>query len=145
MTSDFLLYFADEEKAVYLGEPTFTSDLADAKAIEFRIFFEEQKIKKALLQDSCYVQFSQEEDQPKMSWAIGDLMEFSFTEGNITFCEATGNVSSYFQQEAIESKEFSANDAQGEHLILEMNDQNEIEKISMKDKVHGIYKFQHNN
>ncbi len=145
MTSDFLLYFADEEKAVYLGEPKFTSDLADAKAIEFRIFFEEQKIKKAILQDSCFVQFSETEDQPKRSWAIGDLMEFNFTEGNVTFCETTGNVSSYFQQETTKSRNFSANNAQGEHLTLEMNDQNEIERISMKDKVHGIYKFQHNN
>ncbi len=145
MASDFLLYFADEEKAVYLGEPKFTSDLADASAIEFRIFFEEQKIKKAILQDSCYVMFSEAEDQPKKSWAVGDLMEFHFEKGNITFCEATGNVNSHFQQESEESRDFSANNAQGEHLIIEMNDQNEIERISMKDKVHGIYKFKHKN
>ncbi|MCK5050996.1 MAG: LPS export ABC transporter periplasmic protein LptC [Candidatus Cloacimonetes bacterium] len=145
MSSDFLLYFADEEKAVYLGEPKFTSDLADATAIEFRIFFEEQKIKKAILQDSCYVQFSEVEDQPKKSWAVGDLMEFNFEKGNITFCEATGNVKSHFQQESTESRDFSANNAQGEHLIIEMDDQNKIERISMKDKVHGIYKFKHKN
>ena len=145
MTSDFLLYFADEEKAVYLGEPSFTSDLADAKAIEFRIFFEEQKIKKAILQDSCFVQFSEEEDQPKKSWAIGDLMEFNFEGGNITFCEATGNVISYFQQDSTENRDFSANNAQGEHLIIEMDGQNNIERISMKNKVKGTYKFQHNN
>jgi lipopolysaccharide export system protein LptA len=145
MTSDFLLYFADEEKAVYLGEPKFTSDLADATAIEFRIFFEEQKIRKAILQDSCYVQFSEKEGQPKKNWAIGDLMEFNFTNGNITFCEAAGNVNSYFQQDTTESRNFSANNAQGEQLIIEMDDQNKIERIFMKDKVHGIYKFQHKN
>lgn len=143
MTSDFLLYFADEEKAVYLGEPKFTSELADATAIEFRIFFEEQKIRRAILQDSCYVQFSEKEDQPKKSWAIGDLMEFNFEGGNITFCKATGKVSSYFQQETTESSDFSANNAQGEHLIIEMDDQNKIKRISMKDKIHGIYKFEH--
>ncbi len=143
MSSDFLLYFADEEKAVYLGEPKFASDLADAKAIEFRIFFEEQKIKKAILLDSCYVQFSEAKDQSKKSWAIADLMEFNFEEGNITFCEAKGNVNSYFQQETIESRNFSANNAQGEHLIIEIDGQNKITRISMKDKVHGIYKFKH--
>ena len=145
MSSDFLLYFADEEKAVYLGEPKFASDLADATAIEFRIFFEEQKIRKAILQDSCFVQFSEVEDEPKKSWAIGDFMEFKFTKGNITHCEATGNVSSHFQQEATKSNDFSANTSQGEHLIIEMDGQNRIERISMKDKVHGIYKFRQNN
>ncbi len=145
MTSDFLLYFADEEKAVYLGKPKFTSNLADATAIEFRIFFEEQKIKKAILLDSCYIQFSEFEDKPKKNWAVGDLMEFNFNKGNITFCEAKGNVNSYFQQETAESKNFSANNAKGEHLIIEMDDKNKIERISMKDKVSGKYKFQHQN
>ncbi len=145
MSSDFLLYFSDEEKAVYLGEPEFTSNLADASAIEFQIFFEEQKIKKAILQDSCYVQFSESEDQPKMNWAVGDLMEFNFEKGNIVYCESKGNVNSYFQQETAERKDYSANQAKGEFLIIEMDNTNKIERISMKDKIHGIYKFQHRN
>ncbi|MCD6176314.1 MAG: LPS export ABC transporter periplasmic protein LptC [Candidatus Cloacimonetes bacterium] len=145
MVSDFLLYFADEEKAVYLGEPKFTSDLADATAIEFRIFFEEQKIKKAILQDSCYVQFSEVENQPKKSWAIGDLMEFNFNYGKIVFCEAKGNVSSYFLQEPTKNRNFSANNTKGEHLILKIDDQNRIKKISVNNKVAGIYKFEHKN
>ncbi|MBT5420626.1 MAG: LPS export ABC transporter periplasmic protein LptC [Candidatus Cloacimonetes bacterium] len=145
MTSDFLLYFADEEKAVYIGEPNFTSDLADATAIEFRIFFEDQKIKKAVLQDSCFVQFSDAKDKPKASWANGDLMEFIFEKGNISFCEAKGDVRSYFQQDEINQKDYSANNAKGEHLIIKMDNDNKIKMISMKDKVHGIYKFQHKN
>ncbi|HPR18865.1 MAG TPA: LptA/OstA family protein, partial [Candidatus Cloacimonadota bacterium] len=35
MNSDFLLYFNQEEKAVYLGNPRFSSDYADARAVEF--------------------------------------------------------------------------------------------------------------
>ena len=145
MTSDFLLYFSDEEKAVYLGEPEFSSDLADASAIEFQIFFEDQKIKKAILQDSCYIQFSESENQPKKNWAVGDLMEFNFEKGNITFCESKGNVNSYFQQKAVENKDYSANQAKGEYLIIEMDDKNKIVRISMNDKIHGIYKFQKKN
>jgi len=145
MTSDFLLYFADEEKAIYIGEPNFTSDLADATAIEFRIFFEDQKIKKAVLQDSCFVKFSDKEKEPKASWAIGDMMEFTFDKGNISYCNAVGNVKSYFQQEASTNRDFSANEAEGEHLIIEMDEDNKIKMISMKEKVHGIYRFQHNN
>lgn len=145
MTSDFLLYFSEEEKAIYLGEPKFSSDLAEATANEFRIFFKEQKINKAILQDSCYVKFSETEDQPKRSWAIGDLMEFNFNNGNISFCEATGNVDSYFQHENIESKDFSVNKSKGKTLILEMNNSNKIKRISVKERVQGMYKFQSEN
>ncbi|MDP8201480.1 MAG: LptA/OstA family protein [Candidatus Tenebribacter burtonii] len=145
MSSDFLLYFSEEEKAVYLGEPKFNSGLADATAKEFQIFFEDQKIKKAILQDSCYVHFSEVENQPKKSWAIGDLMEFNFNYGKIVFCEAKGNVSSYFLQETTKNRNFSANNTKGEHLILEIDDQNKIKRISVKDKVAGIYKFEHKN
>lgn len=140
MSSDFLLYFADEEKAVYLGEPKFTSDMADATANEFRIYFEEQKIKKAILQDSCSVSFSESENQPKQNWAVGDLMEFIFVKGDITFCEAKGNVISYFQQEKTIDKDYSVNESNGEYLLIEMDD-NKINWISLKDKVNGIYKF----
>ncbi len=140
MSSDFLLYFADDEKAVYLGEPKFTSNLADATAREFRIFFEDQKIRKAILQDSCSVFFSESESLPKKNWAVGDLMEFIFEKGNITVCEAKGNVTSYFQQEKTIGRDYSANKSNGEHLIIEMDD-NKIIRISLKENVNGIYKF----
>jgi len=78
MASDFLLYFTNEEKAVYLGQPRFTSDFADAQAQEFRIFFQDQKIRKAILQDSCAVQFADAEYKPKNNWAVSDQMEFNF-------------------------------------------------------------------
>ena len=143
MSSDFLLYFADEEKAVYLGEPEFTSDLADATANEFQLFFEEQKIKKAILQDSCIVKFSEAKDKPKENWAVSDLMEFNFEKGNIIFCEAIGDVNSHFQQEKTATNNLSTNSADGEHLIIYIDNNNNIERISMKDKVRGIYKFKH--
>lgn len=145
MTSDFLLYFTDEEKAVYLGQPRFTSDLADAKALEFRLFFEEQKIKKAILQDSCYVKFSDAKDKQKNSWVISEQMEFNFKDGNITFCEAKDNVDSYFIQEKTINRDYSANRAVGEYLIIELDSDNKINRISLKDQVKGIYKFKHKN
>ncbi|MDP8269056.1 MAG: LptA/OstA family protein [Candidatus Tenebribacter davisii] len=145
MSSDFLLYFADEEKAVYLGEPEFTSDFSDASALEFRIFFEEQKIKKAILQDSCYVQFSDSKNGIKKNWAVGDQMEFDFIMGDITSCEAFGNVRSYFENDGEEIEDSSANNSVGEYLILKMGEKNKIKRISLKENAHGIYKFMHKN
>lgn len=145
MASDFLLYFTDDEKAIYQGQPMFTSDFADAQAQEFRIFFQDQKIRKAVLQDSCAVQFSDAADKPKNNWAVSDQMEFNFVHGNITYCQANENVESYFAQERSDSKDFSANRSTGEHLVIELNDDNKITKISMQDDVQGIYKFKRKN
>ncbi|MCF7858669.1 MAG: hypothetical protein K9N07_05015 [Candidatus Cloacimonetes bacterium] len=143
MNSDFLLYFTDEEKAVYLGKPQFSSDLANAYAREFRIFFEEQKIKKALLQDSCYVEFSEKAEEPKLNWALGDLMQFNFSDGNISDCQAEGSVNSYFQQAENDKRDFSANDAEGEYLFIDIAEENKIKRISMQKNVRGKYKFKH--
>ncbi|MCF7869360.1 MAG: LPS export ABC transporter periplasmic protein LptC [Candidatus Cloacimonetes bacterium] len=142
MTSDFLLYFSLEEKAIYLGNPRFTSDLADADAIEFQIFFEEQKIKEAILKDSCLVVFKTDEAAEKENWVSSSKMTFDFDDGKIQFCKAEINVKSYFEQDKTESKDFTINNASGQRLIIKMNDDNKIESIDMRKKVQGMYKFE---
>jgi len=142
MSSDFLLYFSEDERAIYLGQPRFTSEFADADAIEFRIFFEEQKMDHAILQDSCFVTFKTEEEAEKNSWVRADKMEFTFSDGRIDLCDAQTNVVSYFEQQKIAEKDFTVNDATGQRLILKVNNENKIESLDMRDSVQGMYKFE---
>ncbi|MDO9577447.1 MAG: LptA/OstA family protein [Candidatus Cloacimonadales bacterium] len=142
MTSDFLLYFSQEEKAIYLGQPRFTSEFADAQAIEFQIFFLEQKINRAVLQDSCYVVFKTEEESEKNSWVKSTKMDFDFVNGRIELCDAQTNVFSYFEQQKAENKDFTVNDATGQRLIIKVNEENQIESIDMRTAVQGMYKFE---
>jgi len=141
VNSDFLLYFSDEEKAIYQGNPTFASDFADAKAIEFQIFFEEQKMSRAILLDSCDVKFKTENAEEKNSWVIADQIEFSFSDSKITFCEAQFNVSSYFHQEKTEKRDFTINEATGTRLLINISEGNSIDTINMQKNVQGLYKF----
>lgn len=142
MNSDFLLYFSQEEKAIYLGHPRFNSDFADADAREFQIFFAEQKIKQAVLQDSCLVVFKTAESAEKDNRVSSDKMNFDFEAGKIKFCNAQDNVKSYFEQDKTEDKDFTINKADGEHLLITVNDDNKIEAIDMRKKVQGMYKFE---
>lgn len=142
MTSDFLLYFSQDEKAIYLGQPRFTSEFADAEAIEFRIFFQEQKIDHAILQDSCYVVFKTEEKAEKNSWVKSTKMDFNFVDGRIDVCDAQTNVFSYFKQQKAKGKDFTVNDATGQRLIIKVNEENQIESIDMRTAVQGMYKFE---
>ena len=140
ITSDFLLYFSKEEKAIYLGEPRFNSDFGDGSAIEFQLFFKEQKMKTAILRDSCRVDFATEENAEKKSWATADLMEFHFDKGLIKFCDAQGHVDSYFHQDKTDKRDMAINKATGNRLIITIND-NKIESIDMRQQVQGMYKF----
>ena len=141
INSDFLLYFSDEEKAIYLGNPTFESDFADAVATEFQIFFGQQKISRAVLLDSCRVEFKTENATEKNSWVIADQIEFNFDDGKITFCDATNNVTSYFQQEKTETRDFTINEASGSRLLIYISEGNKIDSMDMHKAVQGMYKF----
>ena len=141
ITSDFLLYFSKEEKAIYLGEPKFYSDFGDASAVEFQIFFKEQKIETAILRDSCWVYFATEENAEKKSWITSNLMEFHFDMGSIKFCDAQGHVDSYFHQEKTDKRDLAINKATGDRLIITISEDNKIETIDMRQQVHGMYKF----
>ncbi|MBN2460713.1 MAG: LPS export ABC transporter periplasmic protein LptC, partial [Candidatus Cloacimonetes bacterium] len=138
--SDFLLYFADEDKAIFLGNPRFLSEFADANAREFQIFFQERQIRQAELHDSCRVDFKAEETQEKESWIVADDMVFDFQDNMLTLCRASGAVDSYYIQDYTPEREYSVNKAQGTHLILSVAD-NRITRIDMSTEVKGMYKF----
>lgn len=142
MTSNFLLYFNREEKAIYLGDPKFTSEFADADAVEFQIYFQDQKIKEAILKDSCLVKFKTAEAEQKNNWVTAHRIEFYFDQGKIRFCKAETNVNSYFEQGKTPNKDFVINNADGQNLQITLNDDNKIETIDMRRKVKGMYKFE---
>ncbi|KQC03655.1 MAG: hypothetical protein APR54_09220 [Candidatus Cloacimonas sp. SDB] len=140
ITSDFLLYFSEMSEAIYLGEPEFRSEFADAEASEFRIYFDNKKISRAELMDFCQVNFKTEDQIIKGNWVTADEMEFNFSDGEINIFTARGNVDSFFRQEESEDSDFSENTAVGKEMRVIFED-NKVLQISMKDQVRGKYKF----
>ncbi|HHE38335.1 MAG TPA: hypothetical protein ENL20_07155 [Candidatus Cloacimonetes bacterium] len=141
ITSDFLLYFKEENKAFYLGNPKFISEMAIASANEFQLFLDERTIKYAILKDSCRVDFKSEENEEMVNWITSENMEFNFVDGHLEICEATTNVDSYFKQDEKEDKDFAINEAQGDKLTISINSDEEIDQIGMQGRVSGKYKF----
>ena len=139
--SDFLLYFSDDEKAIYQGRPRLTSEFADAYAQEFQIYFEEDKIKLVNLYDSCRVHFKTAEDSDKNSWVTAKEMTFEYLDGKLKLCDAQINVESYFDQDKTETRDLVINEASGQHLILKISEDEKIESIQMMQNIKGVYKF----
>lgn len=144
LTSDFLIYYAEEEKATYRGQPKLTSDLFDAKASEVTLFFTENKINKANLDDSCRVDYKISESEEKQNWVTSDLMDFFFENDLISTCHATSNVESYYLQKADpkQNKDYILNEATSDKLILYMDDEGYIENIGISGHINGKYSFE---
>ncbi len=140
VNSDFLLFFMDEEYAVFLGEPALQSDFADARADKFFLYFEERKIASALLEDNCEVFFAAKEGGEKENRINCSLMELYFEEGKISEMQAFDNVKSFYVSAAAERDYFN-NAAQSEKLTVKINRDNEIESVVFRGRVTGKYRF----
>ena len=144
-TSDFLLYFADQEKAVFIGEPRFENAFATAAAQEFQLFFEEKELQRIVLVDSCLVHFSQKEDEEKLNWVRAKNIQLNFADGKIQNFDADAEVSYYFWQEKDEKQDFFINAASGERLRAKFDPDNKLRLMDMGGQIKGRYFFKNDS
>jgi lipopolysaccharide export system protein LptA len=144
-TSDFLIYFADQEKAVFIGEPRFENAFATAEAQEFQLFFEEQELRRVVLVDSCLVNFAQEEDAEKQNWVRARNIVLNFAEGKIEDFEADAEVSYYFLQQETDKQDFFINAAIGERLRAKFDLDNKLRLMDMGGSIKGRYIFKNDS
>ncbi len=143
-TSDFLIYFLKEDKAVFTGQPRFQSDWATAQALEFNLYFTERKLTQAELIDSCMVYFSEERLGEQRNWVRADYINLSFEQDAIREFTAEKDISYYYFQEKQEKRDFFINSASGEFLEAKFNSDNKLDLMKMRRSIKGIYIF-HNN
>ena len=139
--SNFLLYFSEDEKAIYQGNPRLISEFADAFAEEFQIYFKNEMIRKIELFDSCRVEFKTAENSEKKSWVTAQNMIFKYLDGKLKICDARINVDSFFNQEKSETKNLIKNRASGQHLVIKITADEKIESLQLTNDIKGTYKF----
>jgi lipopolysaccharide export system protein LptA len=142
VTSDFLLYFLKEDKAIFQGQPKFTSEFADAYAEEFYLYFKHKKLDNAELKDSCLVYFAAEKDLPKENWVKANFISLSFKDDYLSGFRAEDNVTYYYLQEKDEKKDFFSNNAAGTNLQAYFMTNGKLDRIRMKSQVSGVYRFE---
>ena len=139
--SDFLIYFVESEEAVFIGEPSFYNDFAQAKALEFRLKLDERSLKQATLTDSCIVYFAQEEGAEKKNWVRAESILLNFEDNRIVDFEANLDVSYYYNQDEDEKKDFFINAATGENLKAKFGEDNKLKLLDMQGGIKGKYIF----
>jgi len=140
-TSDFLIYFANEERAVFSGEPDFLNDFAAARAREFHLYFQDQELSRVVLVDSCRVFFAREEGEEKNNWVQAANIELNFMDGRVSDFSADRDVSYYFEQDESENRDYFINRATGERLKAKFDEDNQLKLMDMGGSIRGIYKF----
>ena len=140
-TSDFLIYFLNEEKAIFTGEPNFFSNFADAKAMEFHLFLKDRALVKAELIDSCHIDFAEEQFADKKNKVDSDLVTMEFLDDQLRIFVAEGKVSYYFQQDETEKKDFMINSATGAYLQANFDENSKLQSLQMKTDIKGKYVF----
>ena len=140
-TSDFLIYFLNEDKAVFTGEPTFNSAYATATAREFHLLLKERKLKRAELIDSCRVDFSEEEGGEQKNRVFAELISMDFADDQLRGFEAEGLVNYFYQQDEAPKKDFFINSATGNYLKAEFDETSKLQSMQMKTDVKGKYVF----
>jgi lipopolysaccharide export system protein LptA len=140
-TSDFLLYFVQEEKAVFTGMPVFRSGFATAQAREFYLYFTERELTRAELVDSCRVDFAEEEGAGQTNWVLAEYVRIGFNGKNLRDFRAENGVSYYYQQEEEEERDFFQNRSTGQYLEAMFTPDSKLEYIRMRDSINGVYRF----
>ncbi|MDD2331972.1 MAG: hypothetical protein PHI68_04900, partial [Candidatus Cloacimonetes bacterium] len=143
-TSDFLIYFLKEDKAVFTGKPVFKSDFATANAEEFYLYLSERKLTSAELKDSCQVYFAEEKNAPQTNWVKADFVKISFENDIIRRFIGEAQVSYFYLQPKGEEKDYLENEATGEYFEAIFKPDSKLDSIKMKQNILGKYKF-HNN
>jgi lipopolysaccharide export system protein LptA len=142
--SDFLLYYLKEDKAIFQGEPRFTSGYADATAEEFYLYFKDRKLYKAELKDTCLVWFSDAKDKPKSNWVKSAFVTLNLKDDNLRDFHAEGKVTYFYEQKKEGKQDFFSNSAEGDLLDASFQEDGKLKTIRMKSKVKGIYRFENN-
>jgi len=139
--SDFLVYYINEGKAVYFGKPMLFSEFGDAQAENISVYFKDNIIKEAILQDSCKIAFSEEKGKEKKNWVSGNQIFVNWENEKLNRIFVKENVKSYIWQDQKKKQLPMNNYATAKELEILFDGSQKVEKINLKTQVKGKYAF----
>jgi len=140
-TSDFLIYYIDEGKMIYIGNPKFYSEDGDGNADLITVYLDKKEINEILLDKNCYIKFNSEDSVEKENWVSSDYMTLIYKNKKPSVFNAYENVKSFFLQEPSNNKSLMNNNVEGDKLILHFNSDSQIETLNMENNIKGVYRF----
>jgi len=138
-TSNFLIYFNDQEKAVMLGNPQFKSSLSTATAEEFQVFFKDEKIHELIMVKNAVIHFKEEKGIGKENYLYAEKVRMDINNDKITYMQARNVSRSFFEQR--EDDDILINKLATLQLEVFFNEGEDIKTIIAEDDINGTYTF----
>jgi len=138
-TSNFLIYFNDEEKAVMLGNPQFKSSLSTATAQEFQVFFKDEKINQLLLVKDAVIHFKEEDSIGKENYLYAGKVRMEIDNDKLTYMQAQNVSQSFFEQRG--DQDILINKLATLQLEVFFDEEENIQTIIAEDDIKGTYTF----
>lgn len=138
-TSNFLIYFNDEEKAVMLGKPKFKSSLSTATAEEFQVFFKDKKISQLLLVKDAVIHFKEEDSIGKENYLYAGKVRMEINNDKLEHMHAQNVSRSFFEQK--DGEDILVNKLATLQLEVFFDEEENIQTIIAEDDIKGTYTF----
>ena len=138
-TSNFLIYFNDEEKAVMLGNPQFKSSLSTATAEEFQVFFIDEKISQLLLVKDAVIHFKEEDSIGKENYLYAGKVRMEINNDKLEYMQAQNVSRSFFEQR--DGEDILVNKLATLQLEVFFDEEENIQTIIAEDDIKGTYTF----
>ena len=148
-TCDFLIYYEEEGRIVYIGNPKFFSEEGDGFADLITIMLDNENeehegvvIKEIILQDNCSINFRTSENMEKDSWITGDSMTLFYANNKPSEFIAEDNVNSRFNHRGEKNQQEMSNTVSGKYLKINFDENSNATEIKINETVRGVYRFQ---
>ncbi|MCL2063534.1 MAG: hypothetical protein FWG98_04085 [Candidatus Cloacimonetes bacterium] len=144
--SNFLIYYGNEDRMVYIGEPRFFTDSGDGNADLITVFLENSDIREIVMEGECFIEFSsgnnhETESNVKDNWIESDFMNLFYLENKPQEFIASGNVRSFFIQNRQQRSNSMDNNVTGELLNIFFDDDSNVTELRINERVRGKYRF----
>ena len=140
--SDFLIYYGDENRIVYIGDPKFYSENGDGNADLITVFLEDNDIKEIQMEGNCFIEFSSNDNQIKENWINSDYMNLFYQNNNPKKFIARDNVNAFMVQNTQQRRNNMDNVVSGDLLNIIFNEDTNIEHLRINNSVRGKYRFE---
>lgn len=141
--SSFLIYYTEEGKALFTGEPRIETDFGVGHAESFNVLFVDNQINQIEFINECRLDFSFEETEEYSNWMTAERIDIFFEDKKPNLMVAENNVvyEIITEEEKGKSKEYSRNNSTSKHLEITFTEDNRIEEIRQDGNINGSYVF----
>lgn len=141
--SNFLIYYNEDGKAVFSGQPRIETDFGTGLAETFNLFFVENNLSHVEFINDCRLDFSFEEGQDYNNWLTAEKIDIFFEDKKPKSMLAETRVlyEIISEEERENSKEYSRNVSSSNKLQVTFTEDNEIEEIKQLESISGSYIF----